>query len=165
MFHLNFTERRQIIVVNVVFLLTLNNPSVFHYYEPLPSWKIYPSSSPLPNHNTIRSSPPEVFCKKGFLTNFAKFTGKHLCQSLRPATLLKKSHWHRCFPVNFAKFLRTPFSTEHLQTTASVDRNSRDGGTMYHLSCWKPKSLNLILTSFLLKRKKWLMCCGWNLSQ
>ena len=27
-----------------------------------------------------------------------------------PATLLKKRLWHRCFPVNFAKFLRTPFS-------------------------------------------------------
>ena len=24
----------------------------------------------------------EVFCKKGVLKNFAKFTGKHLCQSL-----------------------------------------------------------------------------------
>ena len=40
-----------------------------------------------------RSSRPEVFCKKGILRNFAKFTGKHLCQSiffagLRPATLL-----------------------------------------------------------------------------
>ena len=31
-----------------------------------------------------------------------------------PATLLKKSLWHRCFPMNFAKFLRTPFFTEHL---------------------------------------------------
>ena len=28
---------------------------------------------------------------------------------LSPATLLKKRLWHRCFPVNFAKFLRTPF--------------------------------------------------------
>ena len=28
---------------------------------------------------------------------------------LRPATLLKKRLWHKCFPVNFAKFLRTPF--------------------------------------------------------
>ena len=27
----------------------------------------------------------------------------------RPATLLKKRLWHRCFPVNFAKFLRTRF--------------------------------------------------------
>ena len=33
---------------------------------------------------------------------------------LRPATLLKKRPWHRCFPVNFVKFLRTPFFTEHL---------------------------------------------------
>ena len=31
-----------------------------------------------------------------------------------PATLLKKRLWHRWFPVNFAKFLRTPFLTEHL---------------------------------------------------
>ena len=30
-----------------------------------------------------------------------------------PATLLKKRLWHRCFPVNFAKFLRTPFFIEH----------------------------------------------------
>ena len=29
--------------------------------------------------------------------------------SLSPATLLKKRLWHRCFPVNFSKFLRTPF--------------------------------------------------------
>ena len=62
-----------------------------------------------------------MFCRKGVLRNFAKFTRKHLCQSLflnkvvclRPATLLKKRLWHRCFPVNFTKFLRTPFSTEH----------------------------------------------------
>ena len=65
-----------------------------------------------------RSSRLEVFCKKGVLKNFAKFTGKHLCQSLffnkRPATLLKKRLWHRCFPVNFAKFFRTHFFIEHL---------------------------------------------------
>ena len=69
-----------------------------------------------------RSSHPEVFCKKGVLRNFAKFTGKHLKQSfffnkvadLRPATLLKKRLLERCFPVKFAKFLRTPFLTEHL---------------------------------------------------
>ena len=29
-----------------------------------------------------RSSCPEVFCEKGVLRNFAKFTGRHLCQSL-----------------------------------------------------------------------------------
>ena len=26
----------------------------------------------------------------------------------------KKRLWHRCFPANFAKFLRTPFLIEHL---------------------------------------------------
>ena len=31
--------------------------------------------------------PPEVFCKKDVLRNFAKFTGKHPC--LKPAALLK----------------------------------------------------------------------------
>ena len=36
----------------------------------------------------------------------------------RPATLLKKRLWHTCFLVNFAKFLRTPFLTEHFQATA-----------------------------------------------
>ena len=61
-----------------------------------------------------------MFCKKDVLRNFAKFAGKHLCQrlffnkvvGLGAATLLKKSLWHRCFRVNFAKFLRAPFSTE-----------------------------------------------------
>ena len=63
-----------------------------------------------------------MFCKKDVLENFAKFTRKHLYQSLffnnvtalSPATLLKKRLWHRCFSVTFAKFLRTPFLTEHL---------------------------------------------------
>ena len=33
---------------------------------------------------------------------------------LRPATLFKKKLWHLCFPVNFEKFLRTPFFIKHL---------------------------------------------------
>ena len=75
-----------------------------------------------------RSSRLEVFCKKGVLKDFTKFTEKHLCQSLflskvaglRPVTLLKKRLWHRYFPANFAKFLKTPFFTEHGWATASV---------------------------------------------
>ena len=50
----------------------------------------------------LQKQPPEVFCKKSVLRNFTKFTKKHLF-------LLKKRPQHRCFPVNFAKFLRTPF--------------------------------------------------------
>ena len=64
-----------------------------------------------------RSSHQSCFVRKDILRNFAKFTGKHLWQSLflnkvaglRPTSLLKKSLWHRCFSANFAKFLRTPF--------------------------------------------------------
>ena len=33
----------------------------------------------LTNRTFYRSSCPEVFCKNGVLSNFAKFTGKHLC--------------------------------------------------------------------------------------
>ena len=59
--------------------------------------------------NRQRQSPGGV-CKKGVLRNFEKFTGNHLCQSL----VFKKETLALIFPVNFAKFLRTPFLTEHL---------------------------------------------------
>ena len=65
------------------------------------------------NISKDRSSHSGAFFKKGILRNFAKFTAKHLCQ--RPVNLFKKRLWHRCFPVNFAKLLRTPFLTEHLR--------------------------------------------------
>ena len=66
---------------------------------------------PFRKSNSQKQSPA------GVLRNFAKFTGKHLCQSpffnevagFSPATLLKKRLWHRCSSVNFAKFLKTPF--------------------------------------------------------
>ena len=66
---------------------------------------------PIPKDN--RSSLTEVFCKKGVLRHFAKFTGKHLCQRFfliklqaKPETLLKKESLTQ---AKFAKFLRTPF--------------------------------------------------------
>ena len=68
-----------------------------------------------------RNSCPDVFCKKDVLKNFPKFTGKqHLCQSFffagpRAATLFKRKLWRRCFPVNFATFLRAPFSIAQLR--------------------------------------------------
>ena len=72
---------------------------------------------PLKRFSLIRSNHQRYFIKKGVFRNFAKSPGKHLWQSLffntvawlRPATLLKKRLWYRCFPVNFVKFLRTPF--------------------------------------------------------
>ena len=70
-----------------------------------------------------RGSRPEVLYKKGISKKFPKFTGKHLRQSVffnkvasfRLATLFKKILCHRCFSVNFTKFLRTTFFVEHLR--------------------------------------------------
>ena len=50
-----------------------------------------------------------------------------LVSCLRPATLLKKVIWHRCFPVNFAKFQRIPLlqntSGQLPLTTLTISHN------------------------------------------
>ena len=66
------------------------------------------------NHILDRSSHRRCSVRKDVLRNFATFTGKHLCQGLfmsgpKACNFIKKWLWHCCFPVNFAKFLRTPF--------------------------------------------------------
>ena len=54
----------------------------------------------------IQKQAPEVFYKEICSQKFRKIQRK---------TFLKKRLWHRCFSVNFAKFLRTTFLTEHLR--------------------------------------------------
>ena len=81
-----------------------------------------------------KSSRQRCSVEKGVLRYFAKLTGKHLYQSiffkkvaglrLRPATLLRKRLWHRCFPVSFAKFLRTSFYRTPLDGCHNVIINS-----------------------------------------
>ena len=63
----------------------------------------------------VTSSHRGCSIKKAVLKNVAMFTGKHLCWNLflinnnnRSETLLKTRLQHRSFPVNFAKFLRSP---------------------------------------------------------
>ena len=78
-------------------------------FADIPHW-LTPRKGPICSHRRCST-------RKGVLRNFAKFTGKDLCQGLffnkatglRPATLLKKKLWRKCFPVNFVKFLRAPF--------------------------------------------------------
>ena len=55
-----------------------------------------------------RSSHRRYSKKTGVLKNFSKLTGKHLGQSLffNKVAGLSPATWYRCFPVNFAKFLR-----------------------------------------------------------
>ena len=80
------------------------------------------NKNPNSTFTVSRSNCPEVFGKKGVLRYFAKFIEKHLCQSLffnKVAGFIlhlykKKRVCHRSFPVNFVKFLRTPFLKEHL---------------------------------------------------
>ena len=57
-------------------------------------------------NTAIPRQPPEVFNKKGFL----KISQNSLENACARASFLKKRRlWHKCFPVNFAKFLRIPF--------------------------------------------------------
>ena len=70
----------------------------------------------------------EMFCKKAVLRNFAKFTGKHLCQGplfnkvagLRPATLLINDETLvQVFSCEFCEMFKNTIFTEHLWATAS----------------------------------------------
>ena len=69
------------------------------------------------NDTECRSSHRRCSIEKSVLKNFAKITGKQLCQSLffnkvtglRTAILFKKRLWKRYFPVHFSKFSKTPF--------------------------------------------------------
>ena len=92
------------------------------FYINDPSWAFIKRAFDVQEHfmNITEAVAQSCSVKKDVLRNFAKFTGKHLYQSLffdkiagRP--LSKKRLWHRCFLVSFAKFLRTPFFTEHLR--------------------------------------------------
>ena len=95
--------------VNILFLITLVKKSSSFCTFPVSKMVLLEIHERFKGHvlNQLRVS----------FKNFAKFTGKHLCQSLcfnkvaglSPAALLKKRLWYRCFPVNFVKFLRTPF--------------------------------------------------------
>ena len=55
----------------------------------------------------IEAVPQRCSVKKVFL----RFSQKNICARV---SFLKKRLWRRCFPVNFANFLRTLFLTERL---------------------------------------------------
>ena len=89
--------------------------------------KIVTSKETNPLLRRFRSSHRRCSVKKGALGNFAKLTGKDLCQSLFfnkvaglwPVTLLKKETLAQAFLYEFCEISKNTFSTEHLQTTAS----------------------------------------------
>ena len=68
------------------------------------------------NESKIQKQPPEVFCRKGVLRDFAKFAATTFYNFLQLYNFtnlqlfLKKRLWHRCFRVNFAKIFKDAFS-------------------------------------------------------
>ena len=69
------------------------------------SWKVY-----------FRSSHLRCSVRIGVLRNFAKFTGKHLSQSL----FFKKETLAQVFSCEFCETSKNTFFTEHFLATASV---------------------------------------------
>ena len=65
------------------------------------------SRTPLKTRVKPQKQPLQLFYKKGVLRNFVNFIGKHLYRSLFLIELQAKRLKHRCFPVEFAKFLET----------------------------------------------------------
>ena len=70
--------------------------------------------------SSFRSSLLELFCKKGVLRNFVKFTGKHLCQSLLFNKIAGLRLWHKCFSVKFCKISKNTFSYRTPPVAASL---------------------------------------------
>ena len=73
---------------------------------------------------TDRSTHRRYSVKKGVLRNFAKFTGKHLCQSLFfneffNLFFIKKETLSQVSSCELCEISKNTFSTEHLRTVAS----------------------------------------------
>ena len=59
-----------------------------------------------------------VLCEKVFLEISQNPQEKTCARVSFLINFIRKGTWHGCFPVNFVKFLRFTFFTEHLWTTA-----------------------------------------------
>ena len=77
------------------------------------------------------ASRPDVFCEKGVLRTFAKFTRKHLCQSLffnrvagGACIFIKKENLPQVFSCEFAASVGVPqkFPNIHLKVCNSIKK-------------------------------------------
>ena len=91
--------------------------SKFYCGAKLTVYKIYISNLLLwSNRNSVIETVTWRCSWKRYCYKFHKIHKKNLCQSLffnkvadQACNFIKKRLWHRCFPVNFAKFLKTSF--------------------------------------------------------
>ena len=83
---------------------------------------------------------------------------------LKPAILLKKRIWHRCFPVSFTKILRTPFLQNTYRAAPSVTL-SRRRSVSYRNQSIGFTGFYMIGTSIMKELKKIMIYLLWYLTQ
>ena len=90
--------------------------------------------------------------ERGALRNFPKFTGKYLCQRVffnkvaglraKASNYIKKDSLAQVFPLNFAKFLRTPFlqnTSRQLLLSLQISsqyKNYTNSDSLFCVFCW-----------------------------
>ena len=94
-----------------------------------------------------RSSHRRCSVRKGILKNFAKFTGKHLCQSL----FFNKVTLARAFSCEFCEISENTFSTEHLWKTV-FQRKRIFNSSGFEVFPQRAKNIFII---FILVRSNW----------
>ena len=77
---------------------------------------------------TKRSSHPDVFCKKGVLINFAKFTGKY---QVAACSFIKKETLAQVFSCEFCKISKNTFSIRTPLVAASGIKFNMDFKRLY----------------------------------
>ena len=83
-------------------------------------------------------SRPELFYKIGALKNFAKFSGKHLWQSLffnkvaETCNFIKKDTLAQVFSCKFWEIFKNTFLTEHLRWLLLQKENTWGWGCLIH---------------------------------
>ena len=85
---------------------------IFHTFSSKYSWHIIA---------TLRSSCPEVFCKKLVVKHFAKFIGKQLCRSQFSYKMSGRAEkrFRHMFYYNISEIFKKIFFKEHLRTADS----------------------------------------------
>ena len=94
-------------------------------FEPVSVKLTHPSYNNGSDQDEPQKQPPKVFCKKDGFRNFAKFTGKHMCQSLffnkvaglQPCKIIKKETLAQVIPCKFCEISKNTFFTEHIWVT------------------------------------------------
>ena len=74
---------------------------------------------------------------------FNKVADLMISGGIRPATLLKKRLWHRCFSLNFVKFYRTTFLQNTFGRLFLTLEKDKEDQSKYYLSYPRPPVLDM----------------------